>query len=446
MIGHCIRIYIGRRCTTAGIASCSCEKHSWLAFKCMSRLCFFRSLSPAVIKTVCNLAWGSTFESQLRIGTPEELLALARDVASPVFVMEPELLMQGFQQDVPWGQDMQVQTNDTKTRLAWRRYEGGAAKSTCRFVVVFPPSVPLAEMDPPFVVLDGLNSASNVGQVLRTAYHLGINSVVASPAAWGCLNGRACRVSMGWMYRMKFHAARPLSKAIRELQDLGNCIYVAENQFSEPVAPHEPLGDKSWALVIGSEGLGVSDEIVQMCDRRVSVPQQQGHSLNVAHACSICLYELSKSSWAARRIDSTGQNKGVIFCRSPMAAQRVALVRRCTGWSAHVTQVPGPCSREWRQPQMEKLQTSDAAVILLSRQADPEAPLRLSTFASGSGEQEAEVSCSWSLIQVPQLLVRWAALQQLLEMRRLLGTLVMAGFRILSFPGNVVLRCRGRCF
>ena len=30
------------------------------------------------------------------------------------------------------------------------------------------------------------------------------------------------------------------------------------------------------------------------CDQRVCVPQQQGHSLNVAHACSICLYELSK--------------------------------------------------------------------------------------------------------------------------------------------------------
>ena len=187
-----------------------------------------------------------------------------------------------------------------KMRSAWRRYEGGAARSTCRFVVVFPPSVPLSLMDPPFVILDGLNSASNVGQVLRTAYHLGVNSVVASPATWGCLNGRACRVSMGWMYRMKFHAARPLSKAMRELQDLGVFIYAAENQFSQPVAPHEPLGDKSWALVVGSEGLGVSDEIVRMCDRRISVPQQQGHSLNVAHACSICLYELSKSSWPAQ--------------------------------------------------------------------------------------------------------------------------------------------------
>ena len=262
-------------------------------------------------------------QSPPRMDTPKELLALASEMA-PVFLMEPKLLSQGFQQDVPWTQDMTASSKEMRT--AWRRYEGGAAKSTCRFAVVFPPSTPLVLMEPPFVILDGLSSASNVGQILRTAYHLGINSVVASPETWGCLNGRACRVSMGWMYRMKFHAARPLSKAILELQDLGTCIYVAENQFSQPVAPHEPLGDKSWALVVGSEGSGVSDEIIEMCERRVSVPQQQGHSLNVAHACSICLYELSKSAWPTPRSDTT-RDENALNCSQAITEQ--ALLQQC---------------------------------------------------------------------------------------------------------------------
>lgn len=206
---------------------------------------------------------------------------LAKEVAPTVYVAEPHLMAE-FRQDVPW-----VPSDVMDSRL-FRRFEG------CRFLVAFPYSTPIRDMKPPFVVLDGLNSASNVGQVLRSAYHLGINSVIASPGAWSCLNGRACRVSMGWLYRMSFHAARPLSKAITELKDLGVCLYAAENQFSEPVAPHEPRGDSNWALVIGSEFAGVSEEIIQQCDRRVCVPQQQGHSLNVAHACSICLYELSK--------------------------------------------------------------------------------------------------------------------------------------------------------
>eukprot|EP00438_Fugacium_kawagutii_P007325 Skav235719 [mRNA] locus=scaffold280:609354:610232:+ [translate_table: standard] len=187
---------------------------------------------------------------------------------------------------------------ESKDARLFRRFDGCkflvAFPYRCRFLVAFPYSTPIADMTPPFVVLDGLNSASNVGQVLRSAYHLGINSVIASPGAWSCLNGRACRVSMGWFYRMSFHVARPLSKAINELKDLGVVLYAAENQFSQPVAPHKPHGDRKWALVIGSEFSGVSEDIVRECDQRVCVPQQQGHSLNVAHACSICLYELSK--------------------------------------------------------------------------------------------------------------------------------------------------------
>ena len=231
--------------------------------------------------SICFLK-GSTCLS--RLGAPEELRSLASDVAPTLYLAEPEILAE-FRQDVPW---IPTDFMESKDARLFRRFDG------CRFLVAFPCSTPIAEMTPPFVVLDGLNSASNVGQVLRTAYHLGINSVIASPGAWSCLNGRACRVSMGWFYRMSFHVARPLSKAIDELKQLGVCLYVAENQFSQPVAPHQPHGDRRWALVIGSEFSGVSQEIVHACDQRVCVPQQQGHSLNVAHACSICLYELSK--------------------------------------------------------------------------------------------------------------------------------------------------------
>ncbi|CAJ1361075.1 unnamed protein product [Effrenium voratum] len=234
----------------------------------------------------------------------DESMEMALEVAPVVYLLPPDLVGE-FRQDVPWS--LEDAPQGTAGRL-FRRFEG------CRFLVAFPCSSPLAQMKPPFVILDGLNSASNVGQVLRTAYHLGITSVVAAPGAWSCLNGRASRVSMGWFYRMSpsdlrtrlpyldvdvtssvcFHAARPLAAAIQELKELGVCIYGAENQFSDPVAPHEPRGDHRWALVVGSEFKGVSQEILEMCDKKICVPQQQGQSLNVAHACSICLYELSK--------------------------------------------------------------------------------------------------------------------------------------------------------
>ena len=109
-------------------------------------------------------------------------MLLAKEVAPTVYVAEPHLMAE-FRQDVPW-----VPSDVMDSRL-FRRFEG------CRFLVAFPYSTPIRDMKPPFVVLDGLNSASNVGQVLRSAYHLGINSVIASPGAWSWLE-RSCLQSL----------------------------------------------------------------------------------------------------------------------------------------------------------------------------------------------------------------------------------------------------------
>jgi len=242
-------------------------------------------------------------------GTEEELVALALAVVSDVFIIPRQLFIAEFGQDASWqeqtkeGSDTSHSTGDCSsesmqlplgTRSPWRRFEGGGSRGTCRYAVACPISVPLEEMRPPLVVLDGLTSSSNVGQILRSAFHLGVTSVVASRTCWSCLNGRACRVSMGWMYQLKFHLADSLPATLKCLQSRGVHVYGAENYFAKPVGPHKPVGSCKWALVVGSEGDGLSPEVVAACDECICVPQRQGKSLNVAHATSICLYELSK--------------------------------------------------------------------------------------------------------------------------------------------------------
>lgn len=229
--------------------------------------------------------------------TPDELVHLARQVCPETYMVSRGLFEPEFSQDMDpeFGREPALQETreaEAPVRAVWRRYEGGAAKSTVRFAVAFPVTQPLAEMRPPFVILDGLSSASNIGQILRTAYHFGVVSVVAARASWNSLNGRACRVSMGWLYRMSFHLADRLPEALMELKGLGVQIYAAENQFARPVSPHT---DRNWALVLGHEGLGISDEAVALSDARICIPQEQGLCLNVAHAASICLYELSRN-------------------------------------------------------------------------------------------------------------------------------------------------------
>lgn len=276
-----------RRTGRAPLRRASCVVGVHYSWECLGRL-------REAMEAGRRLSVGPALIPQ---GTPEDLVSLAAATCPATYVVAPELLRAELGQETPWHEAPGEHSTDglpSVGRSPWRRFEPGATRSTCRYAMAFPVSASLRSMRPPFVVLDGLSSASNVGQILRTAYHLGATSVVASGTSWNCLNGRAGRVSLGWLYRMDFHRAEPLGEALAELRQLGVQIYAAENQFSRPVAPHEPSGDRRWALVMGSEDTGVSAEALEMSDFRICVPQQQGLSLNVAHAASICLYELSK--------------------------------------------------------------------------------------------------------------------------------------------------------
>ena len=86
------------------------------------------------------------------------------------------------------------------------------------YVVAYPVAQPIEMLQLPLLVLDGLSSAQNIGQVLRTAYHLGVTSVLADRAVWNNLGGRACRVSMGWLYFMDIFLSEPL-EALRSFAD-----------------------------------------------------------------------------------------------------------------------------------------------------------------------------------------------------------------------------------
>ncbi|CAE7903303.1 unnamed protein product, partial [Symbiodinium microadriaticum] len=179
------------------------------------------------------------------------------------------------------------------TRSLFRSTDGMCDESNCRFAVAFPFSQSLGALVPPIVVLDGLGSAMNLGQLIKTARCLGVVSFVVTSAAWSALNGRAAAVSDGWMYFANFHRTDSAPEALRALKRQGLRIIAAEDFFDRPAAVER--GQKlseDWALVLGAEDQGVSAEALALCDTGISVPQVRGASLNVATAAALCLYEL----------------------------------------------------------------------------------------------------------------------------------------------------------
>lgn len=167
-------------------------------------------------------------------------------------------------------------------------------------VVSFPRSSTLAEIiaHPPILILEDVRNAENVGSILRTAFCLGVTSVVASPTAWSAIKDtRAARCSMGTIYYHRFYkSGEDLADTIQQIQELGR-ITVYGVEISDQAIPVKPHGaDKRWAAVMGNEDAGLTSDVATVCDHVVFIPQAHGDSLNVGHAAAITLFELGREN------------------------------------------------------------------------------------------------------------------------------------------------------
>ena len=140
------------------------------------------------------------------------------------------------------------------------------------------------------VVLDGVQDPGNVGTVVRTAEALGFDGVVFTGKCADAFSPKTLRASMGSALRMPFGYAD--EKNLRGML-AGFSVYAAmlderAKRLGETVFPQKT------AVVIGSEGSGVSKEIADICDEKVYIPISGAESLNAAAAAAIILWEVSR--------------------------------------------------------------------------------------------------------------------------------------------------------
>lgn len=153
----------------------------------------------------------------------------------------------------------------------------------------------LAEATGPIAILEGLVDHTNVGAIFRSAAALGIDRVLVTPTCADPLYRRSVRVSMGAVFQVPW-ARLP---AWPDLDLLHRHGY--EAWALTPNAPAESLdevqpGDKI-ALLLGSEGPGLTASTLNQADRRVAIPlDHEVDSLNVATAAAIAFWEVRRLS------------------------------------------------------------------------------------------------------------------------------------------------------
>ena len=149
-------------------------------------------------------------------------------------------------------------------------------------------------------VLDDIVNPTNVGAIIRSAAALGVDGVVLTHDSVDPLTRRSSRVSMGTVFQIPWTKAGTEESEgdnlIRLLQSYGyKTVAMALTNDSIGIGDGELKEHEKLAIVLGTEGTGLPDEVIAACDHRVMIPMYHGvDSLNVAAASAIAFWELMK--------------------------------------------------------------------------------------------------------------------------------------------------------
>lgn len=144
------------------------------------------------------------------------------------------------------------------------------------------------------VVLEGIVDHTNVGAIFRSVAGIGADAVIVSPTCADPLYRRSVKVSMGTVFQVPWTRAEAWPGVLDELRSHG--FVVAGMALAEGAVPLEEFaarGDERVALVMGTEGDGMTRSALAHVDVSVVIPMAGSvDSLNVAAASAVALWEL----------------------------------------------------------------------------------------------------------------------------------------------------------
>jgi 23S rRNA (guanosine2251-2'-O)-methyltransferase len=146
---------------------------------------------------------------------------------------------------------------------------------------------------PLIVALDGVTDPRNLGAVARSAAAFGAHGVVVPARRGAGVTAGAWNASAGALARVPVARAANLARTLASYRDAGVFVAGLDAAGDTPVRDLE-LATAPLALVIGSEGRGLSRIVAQACDVLVRIPiTARTESLNAGVAAGIALYEVA---------------------------------------------------------------------------------------------------------------------------------------------------------
>ncbi len=142
------------------------------------------------------------------------------------------------------------------------------------------------------IVLESVQDPGNVGTVIRTADAFGVAAVILTGECADLYHPKTVRATMGAIFRQTVLSV-PRGSLADFLRDQGLPLYGAA--LSERARDLRGLNVRRAAVAVGSEGRGLSPELLSLCDEQLIIPMNpDSESLNAAMAAAVIMWEMTR--------------------------------------------------------------------------------------------------------------------------------------------------------
>ena len=146
----------------------------------------------------------------------------------------------------------------------------------------------------------GVQDPGNLGTIIRSAEAMGASGVLTMEGTVHAINPKVIRASAGSLFRLPV-LKMDSAEAVRMLRDQGARILATSSHKGIPL--DETDLTEACAIFVGSEGAGISKELIAEADEVIAIPHSERvESLNAGVAASIILYEAARQRRSAGRI------------------------------------------------------------------------------------------------------------------------------------------------
>jgi len=148
------------------------------------------------------------------------------------------------------------------------------------------------------VVLEEVNSHTNLGAIFRSAAGLGMDAVLLSPTCADPLYRRSVRVSMGEVFSIPYARIESWPSGLTSLREAGfRVLALTPDSRASSIDEIAVRDGEKLALLLGAEGPGLSRSALEAATSTVRIPMGNGvDSLNVAAAAAVACYAIARKT------------------------------------------------------------------------------------------------------------------------------------------------------